>query len=499
VEIKVKAGKLSKQTTDALVFWNFEGETKLPLDVMEQDRILNGVISQSVKFGRISGKLGQIEIFHGVEGLTTSLIAVVGLSKQSDLTVDKLRSATASLCRCLRQNKAASISISPVGVDNAIIPLADNVQAITEGALLGLYTFHKHFTKKPEFADIKEIIFVSKSADIPAMAIGLNKGKIIARAANLARDMVNEPSNHMTPSDIARIAQETASQYALELTILEKEKMAKLGMGGILGVSQGSCQSPKFIILRYHGHNSPTVDLALVGKGVTFDSGGISLKPSDNMGDMKGDMAGAASVIATMSAIAQLKPKLNVTAVVAAVENMPSGSSYKPGDVVKAMNGKTIEVITTDAEGRITLADAISYVNAKIKAKHIIDVATLTGACVVALGHVCSAIFTNKQELADRVLASGEKAGEKSWQMPMFEEYKEQNKSDIADMKNTGGRPGGAITAAQFLAEFAGDTPWVHMDIAGVDLSDKEHGYYLKGATAIPVRTLINLVLDMAC
>jgi leucyl aminopeptidase len=216
------------------------------------------------------------------------------------------------------------------------------------------------------------------------------------------------------------------------------------------------------------------------------------------MGDMKGDMAGAASVIAAMSAIAQLKPSLNVTAVVAAVENMPSGCAYKPGDVVKTMNGKTIEVITTDAEGRITLADALSYVNAKIKAKNIIDVATLTGACVVALGYVCSAVFANNQELADRVVDASKKAGELSWQMPMFEEYKEQNKSDVADIKNTGGRPGGAITAAQFLAEFAGDTPWVHMDIAGVDLSDKEHGYLVKGATGIPVRTLVNLALDMA-
>jgi leucyl aminopeptidase len=269
-------------------------------------------------------------------------------------------------------------------------------------------------------------------------------------------------------------------------------------MNGALSVSQGSCQAPKFIVLSYKGKPTQPVDLALVGKGVSFDSGGISLKPSEGMGDMKGDMAGAASVIAAMSAIAQLKPKLNVTALVAAVENMPSGCAYKPGDVVKAMNGKTIEVITTDAEGRITLADALSYVNAKLKAKNIVDIATLTGACVVALGHVASAVFTNKQELADRVLAAGKKCGELSWQLPMFEEYKEQNKSDIADMKNTGGRPGGAITAAQFLAEFVGDTPWVHMDIAGMDLSEKEKGCIVKGATGIPVRTLVTLALDMA-
>jgi len=203
-------------------------------------------------------------------------------------------------------------------------------------------------------------------------------------------------------------------------------------------------------------------------------------------------------VLGAMSAIAQLKPELNVTAVVAAVENMPSGYAYKPGDIVKAMNGKTIEVITTDAEGRITLADALSYVNAKIKPKNIIDVATLTGACVVALGHVCNAVFTNKQEFADLVLNASKLSGELSWQLPMLEEYKEQNKSNVADLKNTGGRPGGAITAAQFLGEFAVDTPWVHMDIAGVDMSEKEDGYYIKGATGIPVRTLLTLVLEIA-
>jgi leucyl aminopeptidase len=402
------------------------------------------------------------------------------------------------LCRTLRQKKAYSIALQPLGAGVGKVTTADAAQAITEGAILGLYTFRRHITKKPEYKEVKEITIVSTSANTAVIKSGIEKGRILSEAGILARDMVNEPSNYMAPADIARIARDIAAQYKLDLTILEKDEMAKLGMGGVLSVSQGSCQKPKFILLSYKGRTAQTVDLALVGKGVTFDSGGISIKPSEGMGDMKGDMAGAASVIAAMSAIAQLKPSLNVTAVVAAVENMPSGCAYKPGDVVKTMNGKTIEVITTDAEGRITLADALSYVNAKIKAKNIIDVATLTGACVVALGYVCSAVFANNQELADRVVDASKKAGELSWQMPMFEEYKEQNKSDVADIKNTGGRPGGAITAAQFLAEFAGDTPWVHMDIAGVDLSDKEHGYLVKGATGIPVRTLVNLALDMA-
>jgi leucyl aminopeptidase len=498
MDIKVKAGKLTLQTADALVFGLFEGEKRLSGEIAELDKALEDAIAQSIKQDRLTGKLSESEIFYTVGALSASLIAVIGLGKKDEFTKDKLRGTIAGLCRTLRQKKTYSIALQPLGAGVGKVTMADAAQAITEGAILGLYTFRRHITKKPEYKEMKDITIVSASANTAAIKSGIEKGRILSEAGILARDMVNEPSNYMSPADIARIARDIASQYKLDLTILEKDEMTKLGMGGVLSVSQGSCQHPKFILLGYKGRTAQTVDLALVGKGVTFDSGGISIKPSEGMGDMKGDMAGAASVLAAMSAIAQLKPSLNVTAVVAAVENMPSGYAYKPGDVVKTMNGRTIEVITTDAEGRITLADALSYVNAKIKARNIIDVATLTGACVVALGHVCSAVFANNQELADRVMAASNKTGELSWQMPMFEEYKEQNKSDVADIKNAGGRPGGAITAAQFLAEFAGNTPWVHMDIAGVDLSEKEHGYLVKGATGIPVRTLVNLALDMA-
>jgi len=273
--------------------------------------------------------------------------------------------------------------------------------------------------------------------------------------------------------------------------------MQELGMRALLGVAQGSQQPPKFIILNYKGGDSSKLDLILVGKGITFDSGGISIKPSEGMGEMKGDMAGGAAVIASMGAIAQLKPGINVTALIPATENLPSGNALKPGDILTAMNGKTIEIVSTDAEGRLTLADALSYAK-KLEAKRIVDVATLTGACRVALGDVCTGAFTNNQALVDRVIASGAEAGERIWQMPMYEEYKEQNKSDVADIKNVGGRFGGAITAAQFLGEFAGDTPWVHLDIAGTNLTDKEQGYLVKGATGVPVRTLVNLVLSLA-
>ena len=259
----------------------------------------------------------------------------------------------------------------------------------------------------------------------------------------------------MTPTIMAEEAGEIAGKYGLKIEVLERKQMKEMGMGALLGVAQGSQEPPKFIVLKYLGKNTKTIDIALVGKGITFDSGGISLKPSDNMGDMKSDMAGAASVIAAIGAIAQFKPKVNMIAVVAATENMPSGTALKPADVLTAMNGKTIEIISTDAEGRLILADALGYAN-KQGAKRIVDIATLTGACEVALGNIATGAFTNNQELIDKVIAAGNEVGDKIWQMPTFDEYKEQNKSDVADLKNTGGRKGGAITAALFVGEFAG-------------------------------------------
>jgi len=495
MKFTVADNKLSCQASNALVFGLFEGARELSGEALLLDEILGGAISQSVEMGRISGKSGELEIFHAPKGYHADLIAVAGLGRAKDLTADKLRRTAAGAGRALRRAKASSIAFQLPASKISVVGVA---QAVTEGFILGLYAFRRHITKKSDYSEVSGVTLLVDSSEINQAVQGVKKGKIIAAATALARDMVNEPGSLMTADNIAGIAQDIAKKHKLGITVLEQEQMRALGMNGILSVNRGSDNDPKFIILTYKGMDTQVVDLALIGKGITFDSGGISIKPSDGMGDMKGDMAGAAAVIAAMSAIAQLKPSVNVTAVVAAVENMPGGNAYKPGDVVKAMNGKTIEVITTDAEGRITLADALSYVNAKIKPKAIVDVATLTGACIVALGNVASGVFANNQPLADMVLAAGRNSGELSWQMPMFDEYKELNNSSVADMKNTGGRAGGAITAALFLAEFAGSTPWVHIDIAGVDMSQKEQGYYVKGATGIPVRTLVTLALETA-
>ncbi|MCL2707299.1 MAG: leucyl aminopeptidase, partial [Dehalococcoidia bacterium] len=476
MDIKIAYGKLALQKADALVIGIYENEPNFSAQLTELDVTLGGVITRAIKEGRLNGKLSEYEIFHTPKDIPAGLLAVLGLGKRNGLTPDKLRGAFGDICKVMRQNKAAVIAAEIT--DNAIsLSVSDTAQAAAEGAYLGLYTFRRHITKKAERPDVKSITLLFAPPDVEAAKAGADIGRTMAEAAILARDMANEPSNFMYPADIAAIAQDIAQTHKMEITVLDKDEMAELGMNATLSVAQGSAQPPKFIIMAYKGRASDSTDLALVGKGLTFDSGGISLKPSDGMGDMKGDMAGAASVIAAMSAIAGLKPKLNVSAVVAAIENMPGSTAYKPGDVVRAMNGKTIEIISTDAEGRLTLADAISYVNAKLKARYIVDVATLTGACIIALGHAASAVLTNNQELADKVLAAGRKTGELSWQMPMFEEYREQNKSDVADIKNAGGRPAGTITAGMFVGEFAENTPWVHMDIAGVDQSKREHGY----------------------
>jgi len=498
VEIKVVVGDITRTKADAIIVNLFEGTEQPDGDIATLDKALGGAISQLISQGEIKGKLKELTVIHSLGKLPADRVVVAGLGKRQELSPDKIRATVAETCRLLRGKNVENIATTPQGVGIADITLEGASQAITEGALLGLYSFRQHITKEAEHGEIKQLTIVgSNKTALPSLEKGSSGGRIMAEATNLARDMVNEPPNYETPSHMAETAAKLAEHYGIEFNLLEREQMQELGMGALLGVAQGSQQPPKFIILRYKGRDSDELDILLAGKGVTFDSGGISIKPSEGMGEMKGDMAGGAAVIAAMGAIAQLKPDINVNAFVPATENLPSGSATKPGDILTAMNGKTIEIINTDAEGRLILADALSYA-VKLGARRIIDVATLTGACVVALGKICSGAFTNNQELVDKVIAAGAEAGERIWQMPMYEEYKEQNKSDVADIKNAGNRYGGAITAAQFLAEFVGDTPWVHLDIAGTNMADKEQGYLVKGATGVPVRTLVNFVLSLA-
>ena len=496
MEIRVISGDLARISTEAAVVGVFEETGKPEGELLSFDRALDGVIGAILRRGEFKGKPGEISVVYSLGRAPAERIVLLGLGKISELSLGVTRRAMGDVVRSLKEKKVTNLAISAsVGE----LPVDKVVQVIAEGALLGDYAFDKYLAKEPGGVKIEGVtITVSDESGVEKAQNGVYKGRVLAEMTNLARDMVNEPANVMTPAKMADVAKDIAGRYGLGLDILEEGQMRDLGMGALLGVAQGSSQPPKFIVLTYRGKEEDVVDLALVGKGITFDSGGISLKPSEKMDEMKTDMAGGAAVMATMGAIAQLKPKINVTALVPAVENMPSGSSIRPGDILKTMSGRTVEIISTDAEGRLILADALGFANAKLKAEKIVDVATLTGACVVALGKVCTGAFSNNQDLVDRVIRAGDEAGELIWRMPLYEEYKKQNKSDIADIKNTGGREAGAITAAVFLAEFAGDTPWVHLDIAGTSTSDSSSGFLVKGASGVPVRTLTNLILSLA-
>jgi len=496
MKIKAVAGEITRIEADAVVVNLFEGQKRPGGATAAVDKALDGAISRLIKQGEIKGKAGEVAIIHTLGKLPARIVAVAGLGKKEDFNLDSVRKVAGDFSRSLRRLNCRRVATILHGAGTGSLATEDLAAAITEGSLLGLYDFTRY--KKPEYKEIAQITIVEKEkSKLSAIRRGVEKGEIIAEATMLARDMVNEPANEMTPRHMAEIAKGLANKYNLEFNVFDSREMKAMGMGALLGVASGSSQPPKLITLSYKGKPKSPNAVGFLGKGITFDSGGISIKPSEGMGEMKDDMAGGAAVMAALAAIARLKPKINITAVVPATENLPSGTALKPGDIVKAMNGKTIEIISTDAEGRLILADALSYA-VKQNLSPLIDLATLTGACRVALGTGYSGLFSNNQQLVDKISSAADKTGEKMWRMPLPEEYKEQNKSLIADIKNSGEKYGGAITAALFLSEFAGDTPWAHLDIAGTASSNKESGYTVKGATGVGVRTLVELALSLA-
>ena len=498
MDFEVVIGEVSRFTGQVIAINIFENENRLTPQVKQLDLALDGTISKLIEQGEIKGKFKEITQIFTMGKMVPAKVLVVGLGKNSELTPDRIRAAAAEIGKYLRARKGDTDIKLGYTLEVPGFEPSNLGQFICEGALLGFYSFKNHVSKSSEKeGSITFNIIISPGENIDSWKQGLKTGSVCAEAVILARNLVNEPANFMTPAILADVAKEQASRYDLDIQVLEKDFMQKEGMGGLLGVAQGSAQPPRFIVIKYTGKITQEIDIALVGKGITFDSGGISIKSSDGMGDMKGDMAGAAAVIAAITAIAQFKPAVNVVAIVPATENLPSGTAMRPGDVITQMNGKTVEIISTDAEGRLILADAICYAK-KLGAKNIVDVATLTGACRIALGDVCSGIFSNDQDFMRKVISAGDKAGECLWPLPLKEEYRDLIKSDVADLKNSGGRYAGAITAAWFIAEFADSTPWVHLDIAGTFMLDKERGYLVKGATGIPVKTLINLVMALA-
>lgn len=491
--VETISSSLTDVICDALVVNLFEGVT-LPTGATGTiDAATGGQLSSLIRARRDAGKFGTTTVLPICTGVGARQIILLGLGKKESFTLDRLRQVAGIAVRAAQKLDARVVAMVVHGAGQGGLDPQAASQALVEGALLGNYRFRYYKTDRDEDVLLEKLYIVENDANkVSALAAGAAKAQVIAAAVNLTRDMVNHPANRMTPTKMAEHAEEIASRGGLELTVLDKDAIAELKMEAFLAVAQGSHEPPKLIVLKYTGNPGGQNLLAFIGKGVTFDSGGISLKPSEGMQEMKDDMAGAAAVLGAMRAIAELKPAVNILAVMPCTENLPSGYAFRPGDVINSLGGKTIEIISTDAEGRLILADTIAYAR-RLGATHIVDLATLTGACVVALGNVTSGIMTNDRDWCNRFLGAAEAVGEKMWELPLFEEYKEQIKSDIADLKNTGGRPAGAITAGLFLGAFADTTPWIHVDIAGTVSITKDSGYNPKGATGVGVRTLVEL------
>ncbi len=420
-------------------------------------------------------------------------VVVMGLGERSKFEPDKVRSVMARGARVLRRMGAKKVAVPSHG--HLGLPPRQVANLIAEGIGMGLYRFRKYQTREKTDANL-DVLIAADNLDAGELEAGARRGTILAEHVNRCRDLINEPANHMTPTILASQAAALARDSGVEFKALGPEEMKHHGMGALLGVAQGSQEPPRMIVMQYRGAGPGQPVLGFVGKGITFDSGGLSLKDAEGMYRMYSDMSGAAAVITAVAAIAHLGLKVNVFGVSPTTENMPSGTAYRPGDILKSMDGKTIEILNTDAEGRLALADGLAYAR-HLGANCLIDVATLTGACAVALGRVASGIFTNHPPLADLVRRAGDDCGERYWPLPLYEEYMDMIRSDVADLENTGGRYGGASTAAIFLREFTGGLPWVHLDIAPTALIDDKTLYASKlylpkeGGSGVAVRTLV--------
>lgn len=475
---------------DAAVVNLFQGVSSPGGAAGAVDRALDGLLSRLIREEGFEGKPGQTLLVHTHGRLPAGRVVLTGLGEAGRLDLETVRRASSAALRRAREARARRVATIVHGAGAGGLESARAAQATVEGAALGTYEFLK-YKSEPDPRGIEELLVAEMdSSRMPSVRAGVQRGEVVSRAVNFARDLVNSPANHITPSALALLATQMAAARGLEALILERADAERLGMGCYLAVARGSQEAPKFITLRYRPEGTPDGRVAIIGKGVTFDSGGLSLKSAESMVTMKDDMSGAAAVLAAMQAVAQLRPGREVLAIVPAVENMPSGSAMRPGDVVRAMNGRTIEIENTDAEGRLTLADALCYA-VRAGCDELIDLATLTGACVWALGRVYSGLMSNNEELVERLKACSRVCGDRIWPLPLSEDYRYLIESQVADMKNTGGREGGAITAALLLQEFTDGRPWAHIDIAGPAFLSQDNGIIEKGASGAGVRLLI--------
>jgi len=504
VELQVQVGDIAAWKGDGIIVNLFEGVATPGGATGAVDKALGGLLSKLIVQGDITGKFGRATIVHTLDRLPAARVCVVGLGKENEFTLDRARHAAANGAKALRGAGAKSIAtIAEGGAGVGGLDAEGAAQANAEGIILGAWRFRKYHSNPDDVGVLEQVTLLEQdAAKVQAVQAGVSRGKIIADATNLARNLANEPGNTLTPTRLAETARDIAQKYRFEFYVIDRAKARELEMGAFLDVAKGSDEPQAMIVMRYWGAGKDAAPgLGLVGQGITFDSGGISLKPGERMEDMKGDMSGGAAVIAAMQAVGELKPKINITGIVPATENLPSGKAFKPGDILIALSGKTIEVVNTDAEGRLVLADALSYATQTLKLSPVVDAATLTGAMVVALGHHRTGVFSNDKPLTDLLFKIGEETGEKNWAMPMDPEYAELIKSDWADIKNSSGRQAGSISGAWFVRNFVGETPWAHLDIAGSAglMGDaKENGYQNKWGNGTPTRTFVNLALALA-
>ena len=483
MKLKLAGPATAESTSDALVLLEFEGSPRPDLGAS---------VSALRESGEITGKTLELTLLHNVVGFKASRVLLAGAGKLEKFDIATLRKIAAAAARLLKGKgvKTAAIALES-GYDSP-----DHLAATVEAVIEACWEADALKTKADKDGSkvIEELTVCA--ASVAGSDAAMAAGKTIGEAANLARDIAVEPPNKLTPMALAARAQAMAKANGLTCEVLDQDRMRQLGMGALLGVAQGSAEPPALIVIEYKPANPTSNDvLALVGKGVTFDTGGISIKPSDSMEKMKYDMCGAAAVIGAMQAIAQLKPGVTVLGIVPTVENMPGSKAQRPGDIVTSLSGKTIEVINTDAEGRLILADAITYAK-QLGCTHMVDAATLTGAIVVALGHFQSGCFTNNDALLAQWMSAAKSSGEKMWHLPVDEDYAELLKNPYADLSNIGGRAGGASSAAAFIQEFVGDTPWIHVDIAGTAWHDEKKPYAAMGPTAVPLGTFVKLAAN---
>jgi leucyl aminopeptidase len=494
MEIESTTGPYREVDVTGLAIAVFKDEKADEGFLKDLDVVTGGLVKSVIESEELKGKEGETVYLHllGNNRIKAQRLLLVGVGEREEYTTTQASQMAGTAVRALRAKNAKVIAVVP-----RLEGKADEIgSVVVEGAFMSLFEPDKYRTSDKEERQIERLVVVLDGADEVALKRGVKRGRIIGESVNFTRDLANEPGAYMTPTNMAERARDVANEFGLSVDVLDEARMEQEGMGSLLSVMRGSDEPGKLIVLKYSPANPVEESdglLAFVGKGITFDSGGISLKPGENMELMKYDMTGGATVIGAMRAIGQLKPPIPVLGVVPCAENLPSGKATKPGDVVRAMTGKTIEVINTDAEGRLILADAIAYAK-KLGATRIVDMATLTGAVSIALGDVNAAVLGTDQELIDEIILAGKEAGEKFWQLPLDKEYSKQIKSDIADIKNVGGRKAGTITAAAFLKEFADGVSWAHLDIAGTAWGDDAKPFRSKGPTGIAVRTLIRIV-----